>query len=306
MASSIQLARAAAAQEPRNPLALWHLLSLDAPTVAALWSWFVARCIGIELPAAVVAAMFVAVWILYAADRLLDARLLNGRVLNARQLDARDPDSAPRPPTERLEARHLFHHRHRPLYRTGIVFAAVLLAALVPRLSPTALRFYTVEASVLLAWFLVLHATPFAHRLPKEFVVGLFFAAAVFTPALARRPELRLALLPPLVLFVALVTLNCLFIYTWEHTGDSTPAHTLTRLAAARVTPIALATTAAAAALALRTAPSALSLLSIALAAAAALLLVLHRTRHRLDATTLRAAADLALLTPLLLAPFLR
>jgi len=43
-----------------------------------------------------------------------------------------------------------------------------------------------------------------------------------------------------------------------------------------------------------------------ACAIAALLLLVLHRNRRRLAPTNLRAAADLALFTPLLLLPFLR
>jgi hypothetical protein len=60
-----------------GPLALWHLLSLDAPTIAALWTWFIASANHIHLPIASTLAMALAVWMLYAADRLMDARLLN-------------------------------------------------------------------------------------------------------------------------------------------------------------------------------------------------------------------------------------
>ena len=77
-------------------LRLWHLLSLDAPTVAALWTVFVARAVRVELPWNVPVAMFAAVWAIYAADRLLDA----GR-------------------QENLEARHRFHGVHRPRVRDG-------------------------------------------------------------------------------------------------------------------------------------------------------------------------------------------
>ena len=45
----------------------WHLLSLDAPTVATLWTIFVARACRVELPASFAGAMFLAVWIIYAA-----------------------------------------------------------------------------------------------------------------------------------------------------------------------------------------------------------------------------------------------
>jgi hypothetical protein len=44
----------------------------------------------------------------------------------------------------------------------------------------------------------------------------------------------------------------------------------------------------------------------LAIAISAGLLLGLDRIHARLDPTTLRAAADLVLLTPILLAPFLR
>ena len=66
-----------------NPLALWHLLSLDAPTVAALWTWFIASANHIRLPLSSALAMALAVWMLYAADRLMDARLMDARLMDA-------------------------------------------------------------------------------------------------------------------------------------------------------------------------------------------------------------------------------
>src|SRR5271156_21025 len=38
------------AQRLYNLAEWWHLLSLDAPTVAALWSWFFARAMHLHLP----------------------------------------------------------------------------------------------------------------------------------------------------------------------------------------------------------------------------------------------------------------
>ena len=74
MAATTQLVEV---KKASGPLVLWHLLSLDAPTVAALWTWFIARANHIRLPLASPVAMALAVWMLYAADRLLDARLLD-------------------------------------------------------------------------------------------------------------------------------------------------------------------------------------------------------------------------------------
>jgi len=280
----------AAPSRTTTPLALWHLLSLDAPTVAALWTWFVARSCGIILPVAAVAAMALAVWIIYAADRLLDA---------SRFIDTAERDE--------LEARHLFHHRHRRVFVLGIALATAALAALIPRLDHAALRLYLLEGGLLSAWLIFLHTARRTRRLPKEIAVGIFFSAAVFIPSVARRPELRLALLPLAMLFALLCCLNCLFIYAWEHEGPQVPEsqqpHATTSVALRHLPRIAVAALIAGICLAVlnplaRVAASACVLSVLAL-------LWLDRERYTLCRVHLRAAADLALLTPLLLLPVL-
>jgi hypothetical protein len=282
-----------AAKKSAGPLALWHLLSLDAPTIAALWTWFVAHANHIRLPLASPAAMALAVWMLYAADRLLDARLLDTQPLLHNE----------------LEARHLFHHRHRRAFLLGIAFAAIALAALLPRIDAAAIHLYLTEGALLFAWFLILHATRSAHRLPKEIAVGLFFAAAIFIPTVSRNPGLRLELLPVAILFATLCGLNCLFIYAWEH--DSTApantrqAHATTRLALRHLPALAVSAAIADIAIALLD-PASPRSIAIACALSTVLLLALDRTRRRFREVTLRAAADLVLLTPLALLPFIR
>jgi hypothetical protein len=270
-----------------SPLSLWHLLSLDAPTVAALWTWFIARCCGIALPHAAIAAMFLAVWMLYAADRLLDAR-------------------SPDPKT--LEERHRFHHRHRRAFVACIALAAIALAALTPELFPKALRFYALLAALLAAWFILIH-TRLAHerRLPKELAVGFFFAAALFIPTITRRPDLRLQLLAPALLFATVCALNCMYLYAWEHPDSRTNANWTTRLATHHLTTIAAIVLIAAGLLCVlshfSSAPSAFAV-PAACAASTALLFLLDRLN--LSPIHKRAAADLTLLTPLALAPFLK
>jgi hypothetical protein len=278
-----------------SPIVLWHLLSLDAPTVAALWVCFIARAARIQLPFAAPAAMALAVWMLYAADRLLDARLLDARLLDASHAAANE-----------LEARHIFHHRHARAFLIGIAVAAIALAALLPRLDPAAIRLYLIEGALLSGWFIILHATRSAHRLPKEIAVGLFFSAATFIPTVARVPSLRVTLIPAAILFAALCSLNCLFIYAWEHDRPTNiPPHATTSLALAHLPALASTTAIAGAAIAfLALGPA--KPFAAACILAAVLLLVLHRNRRRLSRIDLRAAADLALLTPLLLLPFLR
>lgn len=281
-----------------SPLGLWHLLSLDAPTVAVLWTCFIARAGHIHLPLAAPAAMGLAVWMLYAGDRLLDTRgLSDGHPVAGRE----------------LEARHLFHHRHRRAFCTGIVAAAVALAALLPRLNPTAMRLYLIEGALLAVWFLAVHVTRGAHRLPKEIAVGLFFSAAVFIPTVARQAAARqgspgLTWLPLAILFAGLCSLNCVFIYAWEHedfVSDAHSPHISTRLALAHLPALATGIAVVGFALTLSSLGP-LRVIPGACAMAAILLLVLHRNHRRFAAVTLRATADLALLTPALLLPFLR
>jgi hypothetical protein len=268
-----------------SPIALWHLLSLDAPTVAALWTWFIAHAAHVPIRPAAPGAMFLAVWILYVADRLLDAT---------------------RSPTSDLEARHLFHRRHRRTFLIGIAIATTALAALLPRLYPAAIRLYLIEGALLFAWFVILHTTRSAHRLPKEIAVGLFFSAAVFIPTVGREPGLRAEFVPAAILFGVLCSLNCLFIFAWEHDVlRDNAAHASTRLALAHLP--ALAVTAAIVGAALTfIAPIPAKHIAAACGLAALLLLALHRNRRRHSRIDLRAAADLALLTPILLLPLLR
>jgi len=295
-----------------TPLALWHLLSLDAPTVAALWTWFVASANHIHLPASSILAIAVAVWMLYAADRLMDARLMDARLMDARLMDARLPDT-PFPQVEGLEARHHFHHQHRTLFLTGILLASIALAVLLPHLEPAALHLYLILGGLLAGYFILIHATPraasnqTAHRRPKEIAVGVFFASAIFIPAVARRPDLRFTLLPAALLFAAVCSLNCLFIYAWEHPGPNPTAHATTRFSLRHLPFLATLIPAFATALIyLQKSHQAPWSIPTACALSATLLLLLHHHRSTIAPVTLRAAADLALLTPLLLLPLRR
>jgi hypothetical protein len=240
--------------------------------------------------------MALAVWMLYAADRLMDTRLL-------------DIDPARH---KGLEARHYFHHRHRTAFLAGIFLSSVALAALLPHLNDGAIRLYLILGGLVAGYFILIHATSsaaaqqkVAHRLPKEIAVGLCFAAATFIPTVARRPDLRVALLPIALLFAAVCSLNCLFIYAWEHDDHRTdgPTHTITRLALGNLPSLTVTLIFCSIALVLLDRRGCWPI-PCAGALSAAILLVLHNRRHAISRTTLRAAADLALTTPLLLLPF--
>jgi hypothetical protein len=192
--------------------------------------------------------MFLAVWMIYAADRLLDARLLEARPPDAPPLESRISEF--RLSTSDLEARHRFHHRHRTAFVTFIALSSIALAALLHRIDPNSLHLYALLATLLAVWMLLIHSQPLlihshpplpihtrpvphiaVHRLPKELAVGLFFPAAVFIPTLARTTPspaalhflgsaafwIRPTLLPSAILFACVCTLNCLCLYAWEH-----------------------------------------------------------------------------------------
>ena len=242
--------------------------------------------------------MAFAVWMLYAADRLMDARLLDSDATRQKG----------------LEARHYFHHRHRTAFLAGIVLSSLTLAALLPHLDAAAIRLYLILGGMVAGYFILIHATnspaarqKVAHRLPKEIAVGLCFAAATFIPTVARRPDLRLPLLPTALVFATLCSLNCLFIYAWEHEDQriNVPPHTITRLALGSLPLLTLALISCSIALVLldHRVPWPVPCAS---ALSAIVLLLLHNRRHAVSRTTLRAAADLALTTPLLLLPWLR
>jgi hypothetical protein len=264
---------------------MWHLLSLDAPTVAAVWTVFIAGSVGLTLPWESPTAMFAAVWMLYAADRLLDARPL---------ADGSTPAE--------LEARHRFHHKHRKGFLCGIVAAALALAVLLPRMDIAALHLYCLLAALLAAWLLLIHLLPVhgtdAHRLPKELAVGVCFPAAVFIPTVARTASPVQTLLTWAIFLGAVCTLNCLFIYAWEH-PDLRHASWSTRWAALRLVPLTAAVMAAAI-VATWLGQGALQPIAAACALSAALLGILNSERAKMNPVNLRAAADLSLLAPLI------
>ena len=265
-----------------SALALWHLLSLDAPTVAAVWTVFIAHTAGVALPWTAPAAMFLAVWMLYAADRLLDAR--------------------PGTPAAELEERHRFHHQHRRAFLTAIAIVAVPLTVLLHEIDARALHLYALLATLLAVYLVLIHARhDHSHRLPKELAVGLFFPAAIFIPTVARAPSLRLALLPAAILFAAVCTLNCLFVYAWEHPYPDRKlrAHWTTRWATRHLTFLALMVVGVSAAAACLRVPL-LRAPAVACTFSATLLVLLRAYPRPMLPVPLRAAADLVLLTPLI------
>jgi hypothetical protein len=275
------------------PLRLWHLASLDAPTVAVAWSLGFAWTAGVRLPAWVPVLLALVTWSVYIGDRLLDARsaLRSGRL-------------------HRLRERHFFHWRHRRILAPLAVVAASTAAAIIFALMPLTTREHnSVLAVAALAYFSGVHSrkkapTWLAPLLSKEFLVGVLFTAGCALPVLSRfrqSPALGSTIehfLVPVVFFAALAWLNCRAIERWESGNPSTsPSRILASAMLLGFTGLLLA------AFLVPAQPRSASLLAMG-AAAALLLAPLDFLRDRLTPLTLRAGADLVLLTPLLLTPF--
>jgi hypothetical protein len=269
----------------------WHLLSLDAPTVAALWAWSFARAFHLAFSPAGLLLLFAGTWLLYIADRILDGF---------------HQDSA------RLRERHLFYLRHRTVaIATAIPICVFLVWLVLYRTLPGVRLDDALISSVAASYFLLVHLCGRAIErwFPKELIVALVFASATAVPAWARLTDSRASLVMIAALFAALCWLNCIAIEKWEQVphAAATPIcgplitdHTtrwgqrhLRRVSAVIATVASLASV-----LLLHSNPSAAGL-CFAAALAAAVFLPLDR--RPLSAFHLRIAADAALLTPLLI-----
>jgi hypothetical protein len=258
-------------------LVYWHLLSLDAPTVAMLWAWGFAHAARVPLSAAATAVLGLGAWMIYVADRLLDA-LAGGLCENLRE-------------------RHFFHARHRRAFLVAAGGASIALLTLIAvGMSAAARREDAAIFAVFLLYFLVVHLPGIRIRFPREVVVGIVFAAACVVPAWSQPGSSHPELAATTGLFAALCWLNCAAIHVWEHDGPSSliPAG-------------ALCVATAATGLAIFSGQSGALRLEVAALASALLLFALDRDHRRSlrgpnppSTLAVRVLADAALLTPLL------
>jgi hypothetical protein len=266
-------------------LRLWHLASLDAPTVAVIWALAFAWAVGVRLPAWVPVLIALVVWVVYVADRLLDAR----RAMQRGRVDG-------------LRDRHRFHWRHRrilePLAMIAVAAAGCIVIALVPAASRGG---DSVVGAAALAYFTRVHSGDRLVRcisrfrppiLNKEFLVGVLFAAGCALPAWNRIGLRAWPLAVPVAYFAALAWLNCHAIDRWEAQASGTSIARAAALLGAAGATIAIFVS---------TDEPRISGLLFAGAAAALLLACLDRMRGRLTPLSLRAIADLVLLTPIAL-----
>ncbi|MDR3739180.1 MAG: hypothetical protein P4L40_09185 [Terracidiphilus sp.] len=261
-------------------LGLWHLSSLDAPTVAVVWSLALARAAEVRLPSWLPLLIALGTWAVYISDRLLDAR----RALRTGE-------------TQALRERHWFHWRHRRGLALAACAAAGLCVVLVFAEMPLAFRARnSVLAVAALVYFGGVHLPRKPRGFPalasKELLVGVLFTSGCALPALLRADSAgRTGALTAAAYLAVLAWLNCHAIDRWEGTHDARIAK---RAWAVAATGLMLAW-------ALHAAHPAAARLVTAAAVSALLLALLDLRRARMTALLLRVMADLVLLTPVLL-----
>jgi hypothetical protein len=279
------------------PLSLWHMASLDAPTVAVLWTLSVACAAGVHLPLWAPVLVGLVTWTVYIVDRLLDARSA---------LASMQPS--------RLRHRHRFHWRHRRLLASLAVASASAALAIVLVFVPVPARERGAALGLAtIAYFSGVHArrnpdsrlgwlpTPgkILDRLPFNQIGNEILVAAIFTCGCMLPVWPRAALLPaplwPLafiaVFFMLLAWLNYHAIGRWE--AGAPASHISHAGSILTLAGIALSAT-------LRASHPAAALLIASGAGSAFLLALLNHNRCRLTPLGLRASADLALLVPLI------
>jgi len=286
---------ASAAQNPDRAwgapgwLRTWHLASLDAPTVAVVWSLAIAWAAGVRVPWWSPLLMALAVWAVYVGDRLLDA----SRGLDSRTFDAGAFNG--------LRERHFFHWRYRrALAPLGVAAAITALCIVVVEMPAAFWEKDSFVAAAALAYFKGVHSCRGATTkrlsrvLTKELLVGILFAAGCALPAWNRAAGHSFPILA-VALFAALAWLNCYAIDRWEaRNGDSNSE-------CAALSAILIASAGALAAISISASEPRGAALLAAGTASAVLLAWLDRMRFRLTPLALRSAADLVLLTPLAL-----
>jgi hypothetical protein len=266
----------------------WHLLSLDAPTLAVLWAWAFARAVDAPESWTALAVLGLGTWLLYVADRLLDGR--------------------PGTPRGDLRQRHVFHARHQRAFLIAGAIALVPLGWLIAIMPVAARMEYSWLFGIAMLYFAAVHlglpSISGRLRFPRELAVALIFASASAVPAWSASTTAHVDLVWIVALFALLCWTNCAAIHVWE--SAQTPRRwslisTLALLVAA------LAGTLITAALG----HPCVFLLLGAMLASALLLFALDRDFSRarrrlspqasLSPLALRILADAALLTPLLL-----
>ena len=170
---------------------LWpNLLSLDAPLVALLWQMLFLRCFRAQEQALPAILLVSAVWLIYAADRAIDAWRGAG-----------------------VQPRHEFYRQHwRGILPVWIGVLAVSCWLAWTRLPRATFELGACLTAIVAAYFAIVHAYP--GKWPKEAAVAVIFALGASLTAWTRVETPADVI--TVVLFSCLCWINCVAIEEWE------------------------------------------------------------------------------------------
>lgn len=260
---------------------LWALptaLSLDAPLVAVLWQGLFAASFGVTLLWYHPIILGLSVWLVYVADRLLDAKKLDLSQLHT--------------------VRHVLHAKYYRIFTIAwvLIFGTVGVLAL-SFLTPREILLGAGIAAAVAAYAAGIHLKAKRPIFTKELQVGFVFGAGVTLSVWAQTASFQLLLTT--FLFAALCSLNCLLIAVWERRVDRAQQQPSLALTLPHL-PILLPPTLILFSLStLALTPFLPYPLTLSLSLAAALLWLLNAYQEAFSRESLRVLADVALLTPL-------
>ncbi|HEX8898484.1 MAG TPA: hypothetical protein VF751_07285, partial [Chthoniobacterales bacterium] len=172
---------------------IWlNLVCLDAPLVAITWLWLFARNFQVPLQIGNGVALFLTAWLIYLADRFVDAAALE--------------TNSPR------SLRQEFCLRHREIWITIVVLVGGFDAYVIWRTTAWETFFVGAIVGTLALLYLVLnHPLGLIWRtLPaKELAIGMLFAAGTVVALLPRLP-LTTTFAVATLSFAGLCALNCI------------------------------------------------------------------------------------------------
>ncbi len=179
------------------------VLSLDAPAVALVWQWQMARVAGVVLAPSRSLILGAAVWLVYSADRWIEGRRLSAKDIRTQ--------------------RHYFYYR----WSRPVMFAWIAVALAGLAMAFTCLSGREIAAGLALLTpvlvYLISHQHLHRHspwRIPKEICVGVLFGAGVAVLVAAAPAASLRDLAGPLGVFTLLCFSNCALISSWEKAVD--------------------------------------------------------------------------------------
>ena len=274
-----------------QPAVVWlNLVCLDAPLVSIAWLGLFGRSSTSVSRWVTVVVLFLTAWLIYLADRFADSRSLS--------------NNAPR------SLRHAFCLQHRRGWLAAILVIGVTdaIAIWTSIDAGTALVGGVVGILALIHLLLNYSLGGAWPPLPlKECAVGTLFAMGTLVALFPFPQPVPSSFLISAAFFAGLCTLNCISIAFWERELDEAQSKVsfATRFPALERHWMTILGIFAGAAVAIGavTFPGAAPLLAC-VSLSSLFLRIIDRSRDRIDRDQRTALADLALLTPLLVAAF--